>query len=187
MQPLTGECEWYKLCSKGKYTARRCPTDRTGQRQMFNPTTNSCTDKVKMSVDSKCQSYKICLFTESVSMNGKWTELSCGPGQHFDQDSQKCIEEGTSTCGKYFQSFIFQKCFENCFFITNKIFVHQNLRHVMKKSVKMEGNVKKMGQTSTIAYVRLVTPEKTVNVIITISVKYIKISANRIVLNKNKN
>ena len=48
MQPLTGECEWYKLCSNGKYTARRCPTDGTGQRQMFNPTTNSCTDKVKM-------------------------------------------------------------------------------------------------------------------------------------------
>jgi hypothetical protein len=43
--------------------------------------------------------------------------------------------------------------------------------------------VSKMGQTSTIAYVRLVTPEKTVNVII----KNIKIIANIIVLNKNKN
>ncbi len=48
----------------------------------------------------------------------------------------------------------------------------------MKKSVKMEGNVKKKVQTSTIAYVRLVTPEKTVNVIIKILVKYIKIIAN---------
>ena len=57
----------------------------------------------------------------------------------------------------------------------------------MKKSVKMEGNVKKKGQTSTIAYVRLVTPEKTVNVIIKISVKNITIIANIIVLNKNKN
>ena len=57
----------------------------------------------------------------------------------------------------------------------------------MKKSVKMGGNVKKKGRTSTIAYVRLVTPEKTVNVIIQISVKNIKIVANIIVLNKNKN
>jgi len=57
----------------------------------------------------------------------------------------------------------------------------------MKKSVKMEGNVKKKGRTSTIVYVRLDLQERTVNVIITISVKYIKIIANIIVLNKNKN
>jgi len=107
MRPLTGECEWYMLCSKEKYTARKCPTDRTGKRQMFNPITKSCTDKVKLPVDGKCQSFKECLFIESVSMNGKWTELFCGPDQHFDQESQKCIEEETSTCGKHFQDFIF--------------------------------------------------------------------------------
>ena len=116
MQPLTAECEWYTLCKNGTYLAYRCPTDKTGQRQMFNPTTNSCTDKVKMPVDGKCQSYKTCLLIESVSPYGKWTELSCESGKHFDQESQKCIEEETSTCGKYFQSFIFQKCFQSCFF-----------------------------------------------------------------------
>ena len=36
----------------------------------------------------------------------------------------------------------------------------------MKKSVKMEGNVKKMEQMSTNVYVRLDSLEKTVNVII---------------------
>jgi hypothetical protein len=116
MQPLTGECEWYRLCSNGNYTARRCPTDRKGQRQMFNPTTNSCTDKLKMTVDGKCQSYKICLFIESVSMNGRWTELSCGPGQHFDQESQKCIEEETSTCGVNICKVLFFKLFSKLFF-----------------------------------------------------------------------
>ncbi len=115
MQPLTGECEWHKFCFNGKYTVRRCPTDGTGQRQMFNPTINKCTDKVKMPIDGKCQSYKICLLIESVSMNGKWTELSCGAGQHFDQESQKCINEETSTCGKYFQVFIFRYFFKVIF------------------------------------------------------------------------
>ena len=115
MQPLTAECEWYKLCSNGTYLARRCPTDRTGQRQMFNPTTNSCTDKVKIPVDGKCQSYKTCLSIETVSPYGKWTELSCESGKHFDQESQKCIEEATSTCGKYFQGFIFQIFFKVVF------------------------------------------------------------------------
>ena len=108
---LTAECEWYRLCQDGKYTARRCPTDRTGKRQMFNPTTSSCTDKVKLPVVGKCQSYKICLFVESASMNGKWTELSCGFGQHFDKESQKCIAAEVSTCGKYFQGFFFQGVF----------------------------------------------------------------------------
>ena len=44
----------------------------------------------------------------------------------------------------------------------------------MKKSVKMEGNVKK-GQTSTIVYVRLDSQERNVNVIITVSVKSLQI------------
>ena len=136
MQQLTGECEWYKLCSKGKYTARRCATA-----QLFNPTTNSCTDKVKMPVDGKCQSYKICLFIESVSMNGKWTELSCGPGEHFDQERQKCVEEETSTCdttttttktsttepnSKYISRFYFSNCFQGYFLKTNTNFESQN-------------------------------------------------------------
>ncbi len=107
MQPLTAECEWFKLCLSGKFAAKRCPTDGTGQRQMFNPITNSCTDKVKIPVDGKCQSFKECSVIESVSPFGKWTELSCGHGQHFDQDSQKCIGEETLSCGKYFQDFIF--------------------------------------------------------------------------------
>ena len=114
--PLTGECEWYKLCLNGKYTVRRCPTDRTGQRQMFNPIASNCTDKVKLLVDGKCQSYKECLFKESVSMNGKWTEVSCESGQHFDQENQKCIEEEVSTCGKCFQDFIFQIVLMSFFF-----------------------------------------------------------------------
>ncbi len=84
----------------GKYTVRRCPTSGKGQRQAFNPITNSCKDKVKMPVDGKCQSFKECLFIESVSPFGKWTELSCGSGQHFDQESQKCIGTEISTCGK---------------------------------------------------------------------------------------
>ena len=111
MQPLTAECEWYKLCLNGKYTARRCATA-----QLFNPTTNSCTDKFKLPVDGKCRSFKECLVIESVSPFGKSTELSCGPGQHFDQESQKCIEEKTATCGKYFQDFIFQINFEYRFY-----------------------------------------------------------------------
>jgi len=41
----------------------------------------------------------------------------------------------------------------------------------MKTSVKMGGNVKKMGQMSTIVYVRLDSPEKIVNVIMKTIVK----------------
>jgi hypothetical protein len=44
----------------------------------------------------------------------------------------------------------------------------------------MGGSVKKMGQMSTIVYVQLDSLERIVNVIKTISVKYIKIIANRI-------
>ena len=53
-----------------------------------------------MPVDGKCQSFKECLFIESVSPFSKWTEFSCGSGQHFDQESQKCIGTEISTCGK---------------------------------------------------------------------------------------
>ena len=59
-------------------------------------------------VDGKCQSYRQCLVIDSISPFGRWTDLSCGIGQHFDQVSQKCIREETSTCGKYFQDFNFQ-------------------------------------------------------------------------------
>jgi hypothetical protein len=41
----------------------------------------------------------------------------------------------------------------------------------MKTSAKMEGSVKKMGLMSTIVFVQLDLPEKTVNVIIATSVK----------------
>ena len=103
-RPLQAECEWYQLCSNGKYSAYRCPTNGKGQRQMFNPITNSCTDNVKLLVDGQCQSYKQCLVNESLSPFGKWTEVSCASGQHFDQESQKCIEAEGSTCGDFFQS-----------------------------------------------------------------------------------
>ncbi len=56
----------------------------------------------------------------------------------------------------------------------------------MKTNVKMGGNVKKMEQMSTSVYVRLDSPEKTVNVIITTSLKGIKIKMNIILLNKIK-
>ena len=100
------------LCLNGKYTAQRCLTDGAGQRRMFNPTTNSCTDKVKLPVDRKLRSFKECLLKESVSMNGKWTELSCGSGHLFDKEKQKCIEENTSTFGKYFHGFILKIVFK---------------------------------------------------------------------------
>jgi hypothetical protein len=44
----------------------------------------------------------------------------------------------------------------------------------------------KMGQMSTIVYVRLDSPEKIVNVIITTSVREIKMITNKILLNKIK-
>jgi len=56
----------------------------------------------------------------------------------------------------------------------------------MKTNVKMGGNVKKMEQMSTSVYVRSDSPEKTVNVIITISVIRIEIKMNKILLNKIK-
>ena len=98
---LTSECKWYRVCKDGVYTTRKCPLGRKGKRQAFSPITNNCTDKVKLLVDGKCQSYKECLIIDSVSPFGKWTEMSCELGQHFDQESQKCIDEETSTCGKF--------------------------------------------------------------------------------------
>jgi hypothetical protein len=73
---------------------------------MFNPITNSCTNNIKLSIHGKCQSFNQCLFIESVSPFSKWTEFSCGSGQHFDQESQKCIGTEISTCGKQLQGFI---------------------------------------------------------------------------------
>jgi len=114
-RPLKAECEWYNLCLKGIFAPKRCPSTVRGQRQAFNPIINNCTNNVKLPVDGKCQSFKECLVIESVSPFGKWTEVSCGPGQHFDQESQKCIGQETSTCGKYFQDFILRK---TCIFLS---------------------------------------------------------------------
>ncbi len=102
MKPLQAECEWYQICLNGIYKAYRCPTNGKGQRLMFNPITNSCKDNEKLPIDGQCQSYKQCLVIDSVSPFGKWTEISCGSDQHFDQVSQKCIDAKISTCGKYF-------------------------------------------------------------------------------------
>ena len=99
-RPLQAECEWYQLCLEGRYASKRCPSDGTGLRQMFNPYTNNCTDNVKLSIEGKCQSYKQCLLIESVSPFGKWTEMSCESGLHFNQESQTCIDSRNSTCGK---------------------------------------------------------------------------------------
>jgi len=108
-RPLTGDCDWYKLCLNGEYTARKCPMS-IWQKQLYNPATKNCTDDVRLSVDGKCQSYKTCLLIESVSMNRKWTEVSCGAGKHFDQKSQKCIDAEASICGEYFPSFCLKGC-----------------------------------------------------------------------------
>ncbi len=165
---------------------------------MFNPTTNSCKYKVnsrfkvKIPVDDKCQSYKIKL---------NRSDLPCRFGQHFYQEGIKCIKEETSTCdttttttktsttepnSRYISRFYFSNCFQGYFLKTNTYFESQNWRHVIKTSFKMGGYVKKMGRMSTIAYVRLDSPEKIVNVIITFSSKEIKIIKNKILSNKIK-
>ena len=145
MQPLTGECEWYKLCFNGKYTVRRCPTDGKGQRQAFNPITNLCTDKVKMPVDGKCQSFKECLLIESVSPFGKWTEVACGSGQHFDQKSQKCIEAEASTCSKCFSSFFVKNVFQVYFSKTNTILCASEIKACNENKCQNEGKCQEIG------------------------------------------
>ena len=120
---FAAECEWYNLCLNGKYVSYRCPNNGEGQRLMFNPIINNCTDNVKLPVDGKCQSFKECLLIESVSPFGKWTEVACGSGQHFDQKSQKCIEAEASTCSKCFSSFFCQKRFSSLFFKNKYDFV----------------------------------------------------------------
>jgi hypothetical protein len=107
MLPLKAECEWYNLCFKGLLAPKRCPPTGRGQRQAFDPITKNCTENVKLPVDGNCQSFEECLVIETVSPFGKWTEVSCGPGQHFDQGGQKCIGKETSTCGKYLKDIIF--------------------------------------------------------------------------------
>ena len=72
---------------------------------MYDPIANICTDYVKLPVDGKCGSYKECSIIESESMNGKWTEVACESGQHFDQKSQKCIKAEASSCSKCFLNF----------------------------------------------------------------------------------
>jgi hypothetical protein len=111
---LQAECEWYQLCSKGKYSAYRCPTNGKGQRQVFHPITNNCTDSIKLPINRQCQSYKQCLVIESVSPFGKWTELSCGSLQHFDQESQECIDIKVSTCGKNFKVLFLELFLRRC-------------------------------------------------------------------------
>jgi len=111
MFALKAECEWYNLCLKGVFAPRRCPSTGSGLRQMFNPITKNCTENVKLPVEGKCQSFKECLVIESVSPFGKWTEGSCGSGQHFDREGQKCVGQETATCGKYFQDLILKISF----------------------------------------------------------------------------
>jgi hypothetical protein len=110
---LTADCEWYRVCIDGEYETRKCPLGWKWQKQMYDPIANVCTDNVKLPIDGKCGSYKECSIIESVSMNGKWTEVACGSGQHFDQKSQKCIEAKDSTCSKCFSIVFFQVNFSN--------------------------------------------------------------------------
>ena len=101
MRPLSGECEWYLQCltTIGKYSTKRCPVSSSGMRQIFNPKTNNCTDSTKLAMAESCTSYKECLFIDSVSPFGKWSEMACQSGQHFDGDKQECIDAKDSTCG----------------------------------------------------------------------------------------
>jgi len=101
-QPLQAECEWFRLCVNGTYLPRKCASLGSTHKQMFNPVTKNCTDSIKLSVVGQCQTYKKCLVIDSVSPYGKWTEFSCGPGQHFDQENQECIDSDISTCGEFF-------------------------------------------------------------------------------------
>ena len=106
-QPLQAECEWYRLCVDGKYLSRKCASLGSAQQQMFNPFTNNCTDNLKLTVVGQCQMYRQCLVIDSVSPFGKWIDFSCGLGQHFDQESQKCIESEISSCGGFFSDSYF--------------------------------------------------------------------------------
>lgn len=102
MRPLLAECEWYLYCIDGTYAPRRCPFDGSGRRKMFNPQVNNCTESLRLPVEDKCQSYKQCLVEGSVSPFGKWTEIACHSGQHFESKSQMCIDSIESTCGSSF-------------------------------------------------------------------------------------
>ena len=117
---MTADCEWYKLCTNGKFENRKCPLSRRFQKQMFDPTTKNCTEHAKLPVDGKCGSYKECSIKDWASVNGKWTEVACGSGQHFDQKSQKCIKAEASTCSKCFPS-VCKKIFQVNFSKTNTI------------------------------------------------------------------
>ena len=105
-RPLEAECEWYQLCVNGRYAARKCSSMGSARQQMFNPISKNCTDNLKLPIAGRCRSYKQCLVVASVSPFGKWVEFACGSGQHFDQESQQCIEAAISTCGNFSQSFI---------------------------------------------------------------------------------
>lgn len=68
---------------------------------MFDPVINTCTENIKLPIQDKCNSYKKCLVIEDVSPFGKWTEKKCEfDDQHFDSNSQQCIDSTASTCGK---------------------------------------------------------------------------------------
>ena len=135
---------------------------------MYDPIANVCTDNIKLPIDGKCGSYKECSTIESVSMNAKWNEVPCGSGQHFDQESQKCIEAKDSTCSKCFSSFLSKTFFNFIFQKQIQFCVCQNWRRVMRASVRTGVNAKRLGQMSTAVYARLGSPAKIVNVIITI-------------------
>lgn len=102
MHSLLGECEWYQLCMSGSFATRRCPTNGSGIRKMFNPLTNNCTDSIKLNITNKCNSYKECLVMDQVSPFGKWVETRCeSDQQYFDFENQKCMDIKNSTCGNF--------------------------------------------------------------------------------------
>lgn len=68
---------------------------------MFNPETNECTDKKKLTISRQCNAYKECQVIETASPFGKWVEAKCGPDEHFDPTSGECIDIKDSTCGDY--------------------------------------------------------------------------------------
>jgi hypothetical protein len=144
-RPLQGECEWYQLCQNGRFVATRCPTYGTGQRQMFNPITGNCTENKKLPLDGKCQLYRQCLVVDLVSPFGKWTEVACGSGQHFEQESQKCIEAEASTCSKCFPSFFVKSVFQVYFSKTNTILCASEIKACNENKCQNEGKCQEIG------------------------------------------
>ncbi len=101
---MAGECEWYQEClnTLGKFAPKRCPTNSSGVRQIFNPETKSCTDKTKLAIDGRCRFYKECLLDEFVSPFSKWVEKTCGVDQQFHAEKYECIALNNSSCRNIF-------------------------------------------------------------------------------------